>query len=100
MTEVAMPRISTFAVTPASGNLDAAKLIEAAKAKLSYARGELSRIKREHLLKRLEISQNAREKMEAIEQETADALAALERDTLEQSRPAQEMIDLVKRMLG
>jgi hypothetical protein len=103
MTEAPMPRIAQFGLNPAltttTGNLDTAKLIDAAKVKLAYARGEVNRIKREYELKRLEIIDQARVKMEDIHAEMDTAIEALNEETAQQAKPAREMIELVGKML-
>jgi predicted transcriptional regulator len=98
MSEAQMPKITPLGQV-ATGNLDTARLIEAARGKLSFARNELDNIKRTHAMKMVEIAENARVKMEAVKDEAQEAIRSLEEETQKAAQPARDMIALVERML-
>lgn len=98
MTESQMPKVTQFGQVSTS-NLDTAKLIEAARTKLAYAKGELDRIKRNHAMKMVEIAENARIKMDAVREEAQEAIRILDDQTRADAQPARDMIDLVQSMI-
>jgi hypothetical protein len=99
MTDTPMPKVASLGQI-APNHLDVPKLLEAARGKLAFARSELDRIQREHAMKSVEITENARRKMDEVRNEAREALRVLDIRTRDEAQPARDMIDLVERMLN
>lgn len=97
MTDAQMPKVSQLGQV--TTQLDTARLIEAARSKLAFAKSELDNVKRAHAMKMVEISENARIKMDAVKEEAQEAVRVLNSETHKAAQPARDMIALVERML-
>lgn len=88
-------------VTALSVNhLDTAKLIEAAKAKLEYAEKEIRNLRKEDAMKRKEIEQVYRDRVDEAEADADRAIRALAYDIDVRMKAAGDMVKLVKKMLA
>lgn len=87
------------AVTP-SNSLDAGRLMELARDRLTYARQRLAEVKRDHTLKLYEIDTQYLRKVEEAQREREQAVKALEEQTTLSATAAKDMIDLVEKMLA
>jgi hypothetical protein len=95
----AMPKVTQLGQVQ-GGSLDTTKLLEAAQSKLTFARGELNKVLRERELKRVDVAENYRVKVEELKREAEDALVFIDQQTVELARPAREMIALVESMMN
>lgn len=87
------------AVKVAAPGLDAGRLMELARDRLTFARERLLEIRRDHALKAFEIDVQYQRRLQDAQREHADAMASLNQQTDLACKPASDMVDLVERML-
>jgi hypothetical protein len=99
MTDSNMPKVTQLGQVTTS-HLDVNKLIEAAKAKLEYAENEIRNLRKEDAMKRKDIEQVYRNRIDDAEAEADRDIRALAYDIDVRMKAAGDMIKLVKKMLA
>jgi hypothetical protein len=91
-----MPKVASLNVT---NTLNTEKLLEVARGRYDFARGELNRLNMEFQIERTRLLEETRASIERLEQECKGRLHALELIYIGKMKPAKDMADLVGKLL-
>jgi hypothetical protein len=97
MSATPMPKVAQLGV--ATNTLNTEKLLEVARGRYDFARGELNRLNMEFQIERTRLLEETRARIEVLEQDCKGRLHALEKDYVKRMQPAKDMADLVGKLL-